>query len=84
MAYHIRYDQTKNPGRFRAFLLTACFFALFLAVSHLVFAQQLLEIRQLIFPQAALDSLCGYLQQSGAIGDAVAAFCQDYLVGHGH
>lgn len=79
MAYHIRYGTVKTKRTVRPVLLTVLFLVLFLLASNLLFPQQLMALRELVFSHSAWDALSSHLQQSEGILDTVAAFCQDIL-----
>lgn len=79
MAYHIRYDTVKTKCTARPVLLTVLFFVLFLLASNLLFPQQLMALRELVFSHAVWDALSSHLQQSEGILDTVAAIYQDIL-----
>lgn len=65
MAYTIRYGPKRPHKNKRLFLLSACFFVLFLLLANMLFSEQLTALRDLIV--------------SPALQEAVAAFCDNIL-----
>ena len=65
MAYTIRYAPKRSQKKRRLFMLSACFFVLFLLLANMLFSEQLTALRDLII--------------SPALQEAVAAFCDNIL-----
>ena len=81
MAYKIRYggDRPKKTRRqsARLFVLTVCFFLLFLLTASYFAPAQLERLRQTFFPQSCVDALLQELRNGEPLTEAVSAFCQE-------
>jgi len=82
MGYKIVYENKKKRKsyRFRRWLLTAVFFALFFVYMQVFRQEQLALFRQYLIPEA-VEIFVQQLQNGDRIDQAVDAFCQGLING---
>lgn len=80
MAYKIHYGN-RRPKRYarrkgQLFVLTVCFFLLFLLSVSYFAPAQVEMLRHTLFPESYVDALLQDLRDGEPIAEAVSAFCQ--------